>query len=299
MEDFVLSAFSGHCCEYRFDRENVRFTLYLDSGLFQSEDRNQYTNEQMHTHPYYEWFFVTNGSMRLTTAEQTLVLKKNDFVIVRPGVGHYVNFLQDGTTRYNLNFSFESNGLDSMEDLYGQLTGRLCQNDCIAGAGTQELAEINRRISQLCGTNRRAMICACFAELVTAVQDILGGGADNAAVEAFLRDDSVDRLTRIRRLFDAYYMYNFTVEQVADCLGISARHLGRIIRQEYGCTYHERLSHMRVCSARQLLTKTDFTVGEISRWVGYSSQAAFYAAFKNQFGCLPTEYRKRDAAAAR
>ena len=200
MDDFVLSAFSGHRCEYRFDRENVRFTLYLDSGLFQSEDSNQYTNEQMHSHPYYEWFFVTNGSMRLTTAEQTLVLKKNDFVLIRPGVGHYIHFLSDGTTRYNLNFSFETNGLDSTEDLYAQLSGRLAQSACISGAGTQELADINRRISQLCGTNRRTMICACFAELVTAVQDILGGGAESLTVEEFLRDTAVERRERIRRL---------------------------------------------------------------------------------------------------
>lgn len=236
MEDFVLSAFSGNRCECRFDRENVRFTLYLDSGLFQSEDRNQYTNEQMHTHPYYEWFFVTNGSMRLTTAEQVLVLKKNDFVIIRPGVGHYINFLQDGTTRYNLNFTFEHNGLESIENLYAQLSTRLGQNACIFGAGTQELADINRHISQLCGTNRRTMICSSFAQLITCVQDILGDGPISIPIEEFLRDDSIDRRERIRKLFDAYYMYSFTMEHVAECLGLSTRQLGRIVRQEYGCT---------------------------------------------------------------
>ena len=293
MEDFVLSAFSGNRCECRFDRENVRFTLYLDSGLFQSEDRNQYTNEQMHTHPYYEWFFVTNGSMRLTTAEQVLVLKKNDFVIIRPGVGHYINFLQDGTTRYNLNFTFEHNGLESIENLYAQLSTRLGQNACIFGAGTQELADINRHISQLCGTNRRTMICSSFAQLITCVQDILGDGPISIPIEEFLRDDSIDRRERIRKLFDSYYMYSFTMEHVAECLGLSTRQLGRIVRQEYGCTYHERLSYMRICSAKQLLTRTDYTVSEIAQWVGYASLAGFYAAFKNQYGCLPTEYRKK------
>ena len=293
MEDFVLSAFSGNRCEYRFDRENVRFTLYLDSGLFQSEDCNQYTNEQMHTHPYYEWFFVTNGSMRLTTADQVIVLKKNDFVIIRPGVGHYINFLQDGTTRYNLNFAFEHNGLDSVENLYAQLYARFGQNACVFGAGTQELADINRRISQLCGTNRRTMICACFSQLITCVQDLLGDGPVNIPIEEFLRDESMERRERIRRLFDSYYMYSFTMEHVAECLDLSTRQLGRIVRQEYGCTYHERLSYMRICSARQLLAKTDYTVSEIAQWVGYASLAGFYAAFKNQYGCLPTEYRKK------
>ena len=43
------------------------------------------------------------------------------------------------------------------------------------------------------------------------------------------------------------------------------------------------------------LAKTDYTVSEIAQWVGYASLAGFYAAFKNQYGCLPTEYRKKNA----
>ena len=197
----TLLQFANTMLSWKLTASELRFTLYLDSGLFQSEDCNQYTNEQMHTHPYYEWFFVTNGSMRLTTAEQTIVLKKNDFVIIRPGVGHYINFLQDGTTRYNLNFAFEHNGLDSVENLHAQLQARFGQNACVFGAGTQELADINRRISQLCGTNRRTMICACFAQLITCVQDLLGDGPVNIPIEEFLRDESTERRERIRKLF--------------------------------------------------------------------------------------------------
>ena len=50
-----------------------------------------------------------------------------------------------------------------------------------------------------------------------------------------------------------------------------------------------------VLAKTQLLAKTDYTVSEIARWVGYASLAGFYAAFKNQYGCLPTEYRKKNA----
>lgn len=293
MKDFVLSAFPTHMCEYHFDRADVRFSLLLDSGLFQSEDSNQHLNEEMHSHPYYEWFFVTNGSMRLTTAQQTLVLKKNDFVVIHPGLEHYVNFLEDGTTRYNLNFSFAANGFECDEDLFGSLSAFFGARGCISGSGNQELADINKRISQLCGTNRRNMICACFSELIASVQDILNTRPSTEPIEIFLRDPSVDRKEKIRQVFCSYYMYSLSLETVAECIGLSTRQLNRIIRQEYGCTYHERLSYMRICSAMQLLAKTDFTVGEIAQWVGYSSLCGFYTAFKTQCGCLPTEYRKK------
>lgn len=292
MEDFVLSAFPAGTCDYHFDRENVHFSLYLDSGLFQSEDCNQHLNETMHHHPYYEWFFVTNGSMRLTTTEGTIVLGKNDYVVIRPGVDHFINFLEDGTTRYNMNFSFMQNGLTGCNDWFNSLLHLLGEAPFISGNGSEELAEINKRISQLCGTNRRAMICACFTELLVSVQDIRDPHPSTAALEELLRNPLIDRGEKLHHLFSSYYMYNFSLEKVAECIGLSTRQLNRVIRQEYGCTYHERLSYMRICSAKQLLAKTNFTVGEIAQWVGYSSLCGFYTAFKAQCGCLPTEYRK-------
>ncbi len=293
LQNFVLSAFSSGACEYCFDRENVRFTLLLDSGLFQSEDIHQHVNREMHQHGYFEWFFITNGRMRLTTENQSLELGKNDFVIIGPGVRHRTNFLQDGTTRYNLNFAFANNHLASTEDLYAQLQALLDSAACVSGTGGDELADVSRRLSQLCGTDRRAMISACFCELLTSVQDTLRVQSPTTAPENVLRDESIPREKRLERLFESYYMYNCSLTLVAECLGISTRQLNRIVRQQFGNSFHKHLAYMRICSARQLLEKTDFNVREIAQWVGYDSLCSFYHAFKEECGCLPTEYRKR------
>lgn len=297
MEEFVLSAFAGGMREYRFDMENVRFTLHLDSGLFQSEDSNRHLNVDMHHHAYYEWFFVTGGRMELSTAGQSWVLGKNDFIVVPPGQEHCVHFLENGTTRYNLNFSFAANGLGSTRDLYARLREMLGAPGCISGTGGEELADINRRLSQLCGTDRDAMICACFAQLVYSVQDSLRAAAPSAFLERFLRDESLPRHDRLQQLIYSYYMYDCPLSLVAECLDISTRQLNRVIRREFGDTFHSLVRHMRVCSARQLLANTDFNIREIAQWVGYTSLCGFYNAFKAECGCLPTEYRKHLADA--
>ena len=41
-----------------------------------------------------------------------------------------------------------------------------------------------------------------------------------------------------------------------------------------------------------LLRETDMSVAEIAGQVGYESQSKFTAAFKEQFGQLPTAYRR-------
>ena len=45
-------------------------------------------------------------------------------------------------------------------------------------------------------------------------------------------------------------------------------------------------------TAAALLRETDMSVAEIAGQVGYESQSKFTAAFKEQFGLLPTAYRR-------
>ena len=49
---------------------------------------------------------------------------------------------------------------------------------------------------------------------------------------------------------------------------------------------------MAVVVAAYLLRETDLTMAEIARQVGYESQSKFTAAFKEQYGLLPTAYRR-------
>ena len=46
--------------------------------------------------------------------------------------------------------------------------------------------------------------------------------------------------------------------------------------------------------AARLLVATDDSIAEIADQVGYTSQSKFTTAFKEYFGELPTEYRKRN-----
>ena len=55
--------------------------------------------------------------------------------------------------------------------------------------------------------------------------------------------------------------------------------------------YNGLLEH-RMEKAARLLRETDASMAEVARRVGYESQSKFTAAFKDQYGCLPTMYRK-------
>ena len=61
--------------------------------------------------------------------------------------------------------------------------------------------------------------------------------------------------------------------------------------------YYRIFYHVARCGnltkAAALLHESDMSIAEIGRLVGYESQSKFTAAFKESYGCLPKEYRKK------
>ena len=87
-----------------------------------------------------------------------------------------------------------------------------------------------------------------------------------------------------------------TITKLAESLHISSRQLSRIIKAQYGTTFHNILKKKRLANASKLLTTSLLTVNEILREVGYNKSSAFYKDFFEEFNMTPTEYRKKFSA---
>ena len=53
------------------------------------------------------------------------------------------------------------------------------------------------------------------------------------------------------------------------------------------------LREERLRQARELLASTETSIASIADHLGYSSQANFAKAFRERFGCSPSELRKQ------
>jgi len=87
------------------------------------------------------------------------------------------------------------------------------------------------------------------------------------------------------------------VEDLAADLGVSGRHLRRVVEQEFGVTPVELAQTSRLLLAKRLLTDTDLPVIEVAFASGFSSLRRFNALFKERYRLNPTGLRKVRAAA--
>ena len=84
-----------------------------------------------------------------------------------------------------------------------------------------------------------------------------------------------------------------TIEELSRKYLMNTTTLKRVFKQVYGETIAAHMKRHRMEAAAALLLKSQDDVSVIAQAVGYESQSRFSAVFKETYGELPTEYRKR------
>ena len=83
-----------------------------------------------------------------------------------------------------------------------------------------------------------------------------------------------------------------TVAELAARLGVSVRTLDRRFRQASGASPRAFWQQRRVRLAKELLEKTNLTIGEIAYRVGYQDAGYFSRLFERELSVPPSEYRQ-------
>jgi len=89
-----------------------------------------------------------------------------------------------------------------------------------------------------------------------------------------------------------------SLEKIAAHFGWSSRQIRRIVRRELGVSPMELVLTRRLLLAKQLLTETGLSMGEVAFASGFSSVRRFNDAFASRYGMPPTQLRKSTGRAA-
>ncbi|MEL6964868.1 MAG: Ada metal-binding domain-containing protein [Pseudomonadota bacterium] len=94
------------------------------------------------------------------------------------------------------------------------------------------------------------------------------------------------------RLIDEGFLDNRSVDELAACLGIGARHLSRLFMKHVGATPREFAGTRRVQAAKRLITDTRMPLGEVAFTAGFQSIRRFNDAFLKTYKRPPSSFRR-------
>ena len=99
-------------------------------------------------------------------------------------------------------------------------------------------------------------------------------------------------LAEIRRYMEEHLDEHLTIPALSRRACLSATTVKEGFRRLYGLPVHTWLRQRRMERAAELLHTTELSLEGVAKAVGYSSVSQFIAAFRQQYGLTPGQYRK-------
>lgn len=101
-----------------------------------------------------------------------------------------------------------------------------------------------------------------------------------------------EKTNLINYLASEYINPDLTLEITAAALGLNRTKINQLLREETGFTFAGYLNRLRLIEAARLLVEEQMGVAEAAYAVGFGNQSYFNRAFKKEYGCSPSSYKK-------
>jgi transcriptional regulator GlxA family with amidase domain len=98
---------------------------------------------------------------------------------------------------------------------------------------------------------------------------------------------------RAIHLLESRFSEPWTLNEIAEHVGISRAHLAKLFQQDTGIPMHKFLNRVRISRAEQLLRNSELSCESIAVECGFGISQHFSRAFKLHAGLTPIRFRKK------
>lgn len=171
-----------------------------------------------------------------------------------------------------------------------RLKDRLCGAGCFPHTGSEQTESIFSAFYDQPEELRNAYLRIKTLELLLYLAKLEPSGRNQMTQ---YQAEQVRVIREIHDLLASNMEHRFTIEELSHKYLMNPTTLKAVFKSVYGESIAAHMKEHRMEKAAALLHESDMSIAEIGRLVGYESQSKFTAAFKESYGCLPKEYRKK------
>ena len=251
----------------------------------------EYGDEVVHSHQFYEIFYILEGSISHTLNGETRTLHAGDLVFLNLQDIHYFS-REEGNTCKHRDIIIHTDFFDSICTFMGNSFKEAYHNNTfpkILSLSLEQMEDYEHRITNAILTS------SMNSEFRLASTRALCISLLNHLVEERIRHNDAYYPMWFRELLGRFHMNEFLRVGLDDILKpfhFNKSYLCRRFRQYTGYTMTEYLNHLRLQQAAFQLQYTDNTILSVCNNVGFSSVSYFNKIFKQTYGVSPKAFRK-------
>jgi len=237
-----------------------------------------------HTSADYEIHMIVKGDALLHLDSSDYPVPEQHAIIIAPDLPHSSKSRPGIMTHFYFNFQVEGARL--------QKHFQSAVKDCtVFHIDEDTIILIEQLLHILSGNSiyRQELIETILPPIMVKALESLGIRYDSASSTPINQEQ--ERRNKIETFFQADMPYGKSEDRLARELGISRRHLARVLQKYYGMNFRELMLSRRMDHAAWMLRNTEDTVTSISERLNYTSLSAFSQAFRAIYGKTPRQYR--------
>ena len=244
----------------------------------------------VHTHDMFELDMVLSGRCSMRVGDQSYILQADDVISVDAHTPHSLHGLDCTMIVIQFEQSFFERTLPVPRH-----PDFLC-NSAIQG-NSAAYDSLRRLIARLVKNNADRSIGYELRNwaFIYQIMDVMYQHfrVEDSEVRNRRAHRYTRRMAQLSEIISQHYQDNLTLSELADKVHLSAPYLSKFFEKQFGVTYLNYLTRIRLEHAVNELTKTNDTIEVISAGSGFPNSHAFVQAFRKEYGMLPSVYRRQ------
>ncbi|MBE7029363.1 MAG: helix-turn-helix domain-containing protein [Clostridia bacterium] len=245
----------------------------------------QTNNTNVHSHNFYQLMYIASGEGNVIIKEDLLNVKKGDVVFIEPNVKHGVDLNTSNITTYEIKFDI----LDEEIDAIARTIGVIHYEE------DNKIKNLILKIIDECKELRpyyKKSVENFISQIIIYLtrQKSLMEEDEEKMLVSYERHSSL--ASKIKAYIDFNYSKKVSLIDLADMFLVSQSHLCREFSKNFGLSPIKYLNNLRIEKAKELLSISDYSIGEIAYKVGFNDIHYFSRYFNKQENVSPAKYRK-------
>ena len=258
---------------------------YIKSAIYSEEMKKQ----SSHYHDCHQIIYIKEGKTELDINGKKETAQGGDIIIINRFENHSIKILSDVYKRFVLRITVN---LPHDDKVFSLFTNRPKEFRNVISLKEYEadaqniLNKITREFSSTCSL-RESLQNLLINELLIYISRVLPYESNDYNSKSF------NLALDLKNEFENNYYEEFKLENLAKKYSVSVSTLTHTFKKIVGVSPFEYLLSCRLAVAKNHLSKSDISIGEIVEKCGFTDNSNFSRTFKRINNITPLEFRKK------